>query len=96
MAVKNSAPLSFVVQVLPGGENADLRFLVTSGIEGQRLVADESEFVVRVWREDGGPQGAETIRASITNVKTGAAAMLQGNAALGRLAREMAIKLTHR
>ncbi len=91
--MKNSAPLSFVVQVLPGGESADLRFLVTSGIEGQRLVADESEFVVRVWREDGGPEGTHTVRASITNVSTGAAAMVQGNAALGRLAREVALKL---
>lgn len=96
VAAKNSAPVSVVLQVLPDGENADLRLLVTSGVEGRRLVADESEFLVRVWREDGGPDGSETIRASITNVSSGAVAMAQGNAALGRLAREVALELADR
>lgn len=90
MAPRTTAPITLFVRLVQGGASSDIALLVSSATEGVKLSARDAEFVVRIWRE-----GPNVIRASFTNVRTGAVAMVQGNDALKRIAADIDVKLGH-
>jgi hypothetical protein len=92
MSVEGSAPLTLLVRLLPSDfELGGIHLEITSATEGRQLSADGADLVLRVWWET-----AEIVRASITNVRSGKVAMVQGNVALRRLAEEIGLAVTLR
>ena len=91
MSLEETAPLTLLLRLLPAEREASIDLLVSSAADEQTLSAHAADLILRVWRES-----TEVVRASITNVRSGNVAMIQGNLALRRLAEEIGLAVTPR
>jgi hypothetical protein len=71
---------------LSEGDGARGLHLRVLGESEALCLADSADFVLRLWWET-----PDIVRASITNVQSGSVAMLQGNRALRKLAKEIGL-----
>ena len=86
MSPKESIPLAMLVKLLSADFDSEVHLSVLCASDRRRLATENAQFVLRIWCEN-----PRLVRASITNLRTGTVAMVQGNEALRELAREVAV-----
>jgi len=78
---------TFIVRIKPEADAIGMRVEIGDPGETRFLTCDPALLVIHVWNED-----ADVVRTSIRHPSSGTVAMLQGNAALGKLARRLHVK----
>ena len=91
MAPDDAAPVALLVRLLQRDDTSGMSLSVVAARDDRRLLGASGELVLRFWWES-----PNLLRASITDVRSGTVAMIQGNGALRELTQRIGLRFERR